>query len=142
MSENTAAEKAFKMPENGEFCWTEIATDNAEACQTFYTEVFGWQFKKSGATGMEGLEYLEFSTDGKNFMGGLFEMKPEWYGGETPKPHSNIYVSVDDVDETASRAFDLGGTIVSPPAEIPNVGRFCQIQDPTGAKFFIIKLQG
>ena len=141
MSENTAAEQALKMPGNGEFCWTEIATDNAEACKTFYTEVFGWQFKKSEAMDSTDFEYLEFSTDGKNFMGGLFQMNPEWYGGEAPKPHSNIYVSVADVDETASRAFDLGGTIVSPPADIPNVGRCCEIQDPTGAKLFIIRLQ-
>ena len=141
MSENTAAEQVFEGLKHGEFSWTEIATDNAETCQTFYTEVFGWQFKKSEATGMENFDYLEFSTDGKNFMGGLFQMNPEWYGGEAPKPHSNIYVSVDDVDETASRAFDLGGTIVSPPADIPNVGRFCEIQDPTGAKFFIIRLK-
>ena len=141
MSENTAAEQAMTMPENGEFCWTEIATDNLEACKTFYAEVFGWQYKKSEATGMEEFEYIEFGTDADKLFGGMFQMKPEWYGGETPNPHMNIYVSVDNVDETASKAFDLGGTILSPPADIPNVGRVCQIKDPTGAEFFIITLK-
>jgi predicted enzyme related to lactoylglutathione lyase len=140
MSENTAAEQAMTMPENGEFCWTEFATDNFEACKTFYTEVFGWQYKNGDVPGAE-MQYLEFSTDGKKLMGGLFEMKPEWYGGEAPAPHKNVYIAVTDVDETASRAFDLGGTILSPPADIPNVGRFCQIKDPTGAEFFIITLK-
>jgi len=140
MSENTGLEQALATPNNGQFCWTEIATDNLEACKTFYAEVFGWQFEKSDASGEENL-YLEFSTDGKFMMGGLFEMKPEWYGGEMPKPHANIYVAADDVDATASRATELGGTIVGEPCDIPKVGRMCQIQDPTGAKFFIITLK-
>ena len=140
MSENTAVEQALTMPKNGEFCWTEFATDNLEACKTFYAEVFGWEYKKSDATGMD-LEYLEFGTDPERPFGGLFQMKPEWYGGELPAPHSNIYVAVDNTDEAASKAFELGGTIVSPPMDIPNVGRMCQIQDPTGAEFFVITLK-
>jgi Predicted enzyme related to lactoylglutathione lyase len=131
MSE-TAAEAMQAMPKHGEFCWTEIATDNLEACKKFYQEVFNWKFEKSDASGMD-IEYLEF-----NGQGGLFEMNPEWYGGETPPPQLNVYIAVDDVDETARRAFDLGGKIVSPPADVPNVGRFCEIEDPTGAKFFAI----
>ncbi|MEP6900923.1 MAG: VOC family protein [Actinomycetota bacterium] len=140
MSENTATERAMRMPKNGEFCWTEIATDNLEACRTFYAEVFGWQYKKSEATGAE-MEYLEFGTDAQKPVGGLFEMKPEWYGGNAPAPHINIYVAVDDADAAASKVFEHGGTIVSPPTDLPNVGRMCQIQDPTGAKFFIINLK-
>lgn len=140
MSENTAAEQAFEIPKHGDFCWTEIATDNAESCKKFYTEVFGWQFKKSEATGAE-MEYLEFGTNSDKQFGGLFQMKPEWYGGEMPRPHINIYIAVEDVDALASKAFDLGGTIVGPPMDVPNVGRMCQIQDPTGAKLFIITLK-
>lgn len=140
MSENTAAEQALTMPKNGEFCWTEIATNNLETSRKFYEQVFGWQYKKSEATGAE-MQYLEFGTDAETPVGGMFEMKAEWYGGELPKPHINIYVAVDDTDETASKAFELGGTIVSPPMDVPNVGRMCQIADPMGAKFFIINLK-
>jgi hypothetical protein len=142
MSENTAADKAFQTPADDEFCWTEIASDNLEACKTFYTEVFGWQFENSGATGSEDFEYAEFGIEAEKPFGAMFQMKPEFYGGELPKPHFNIYVAVDDVDDTASRAFDLGGTIVGPPMDVPNVGRMCQIQDPTGAKLFVIQLKG
>jgi uncharacterized protein len=140
MSEITAAEQAFEMPKNGEFCWTELATDNLEMCKTFYAEVFGWQFKQSGAVD-DSFEYLEFGADAQNPIGGMFEMKPEFYGGEMPKPHCNLYIAVDDADETAIRAFELGGTIMSPPADLPKVGRFCQIRDPSGAEFFIITLK-
>ena len=140
MSENTGTEQAMTMPKDGEFCWTEIATDNLEKSKTFYAEVFGWNYKKSDTTGAE-MQYLEFGTDAKKAFGGTFEMRAEWYGGELPKPHINIYVAVDDADAAARKAFELGGTIVSPPMDLTNVGRLCQIEDPTGAKFFIIKFE-
>ncbi|HEY0458293.1 MAG TPA: VOC family protein [Pyrinomonadaceae bacterium] len=142
MSENIATEQATEKPKHGEFCWTEIATGNLEASKTFYTEIFGWQFKKSCATDTKDFEYIEFGTTVEKQFGGMFEMKPEFYGGETPKPHINIYVAVDNVDEIASRAFELGGSIVGPPMDVPGVGRMCRIQDPTGARFFVITPNG
>jgi uncharacterized protein len=141
MSENTAAGQVSTMPKHGEFCWTEIATDQAEACKTFYAKVFGWQFKQSDATGAE-MEYLEFGTDAGKQFGGLFQMNSSWYGGEMPKPHANIYVAVDDVDAAARKAVELGGTIVGEPMDVPNVGRMSEIQDPTGARIFMITLKG
>ena len=139
MSEN-AAEQAMMMPKHGEFCWTEIVSNNLEACKSFYTNVFGWEFKQSSATGEE-MQYLEYNVPGRNRSGALFQMTAEMCGGiEPPPPHFMNYIAVDDADETASKAFDLGGTIIMPPTDIPNVGRFAVIQDPTGAKFSIIKL--
>ncbi len=141
MTENGAAEKVFEIPKHGEFCWTEIATDDAQACRTFYAEVFGWQFKNSDATGRD-LEYLEFGTDAGHQFGGLFQMNPAWYGGEMPKPHANIYVAVTDVEAAAGKAVALGGTVLGEPMDVPNVGRMSEIKDPTGARIFIITLRG
>jgi len=42
-------------------------------------------------------------------------------------------MTVDDVDATARTARDLGGKVLLGPHDIPNVGRFCVIQDPQGA---------
>ena len=139
MSENTATAESMEMPQEGAFCWTEIATNNLETCKSFYSNVFGWEMQKSNAVGEE-MEYQEFNISGGYPMGGMFQMSAEMYGGELPPPHFVSYVAVENVDDTASKAFDLGGTIVSPPMDIPNVGRFAVIQDPTGAAFSIIKL--
>lgn len=140
MSEATAPE--MTMPKHGDFCWTEIATNNLAACKSFYTNVFGWELKESKATG-ENFEYQEFSaTQGGYPMGGMYELSPEMCGGnEPPPPHFMNYISVDNVDESTSKAFDLGGKIVSPPMDIPNVGRFAIIQDPTGATVALITLK-
>ena len=67
-------------------------------------------------------------------------MNPEMYGGETPPPHFMNYVSVENVDEVTTQEATLGATVVAPPMDIPNVGRFSAIQDPTGAIFSLISL--
>ncbi|MEK7724197.1 MAG: VOC family protein [Acidobacteriota bacterium] len=139
MSEATSPEVV--MPKHGEFCWTEIISSDLEACKSFYTNVFGWELKQSAATG-EDFEYLEYNNPGSYPMGGIFKMTQEMCGeGEIPPPHFMNYIHVDNVDEIASKAFEIGGKIVSPPMDIPNVGRFAIIQDPTGATFSVLTLK-
>jgi predicted enzyme related to lactoylglutathione lyase len=135
MSEGTAEQRT--KPKHGEFCWTEIATTNLEACRNFYTEIFGWNFKESDDTEMQ---YQEFGIGDSRF-GGMYAPTAEMCGGTIPPPHFMNYISVDNVDDAASKAFDLGGKIVMAPMDIPNVGRFCVVEDPTGAKFSMITLE-
>lgn len=139
MSEKATAEQ-MAMPKHGEFCWTEIATTDLERCKTFYSEIFGWKIKQSQNSEIE-MEYLEFRPHSGMNCGGIFEMKEEMFGGTVPPPHFMNYIAVDDVDESASKAFDLGGTIVHPPTDIPNVGRFCVVKDPTGATFSMLTIK-
>lgn len=140
MSEATATE--IIMPKHGDFCWTEIASNNLESCKNFYSNVFGWEMKESNSIG-EAFEYQEFSAASNSFpMGGMYQISEEMCGGkELPPPHFMNYISVNNVDESASKAFDLGGKIVSAPMDIPNVGRFTIIQDPTGAHIALITLK-
>jgi predicted enzyme related to lactoylglutathione lyase len=126
-------QSGWSLPKHGEFCWTEIASSNAAECKAFYTNVFGWKFQDSKDAG-EGFQYNEFSDgDGPGPVGGLYEINPEFFGGNAPPPHFMIYVAVDNVDESAEKAVALGGTIVNGPLDISKVGRMCVIKDPTGA---------
>jgi predicted enzyme related to lactoylglutathione lyase len=50
-----------------------------------------------------------------------------------------VYFEVLDCDATANKAKKLGGDIVHPPTDIPNVGRFAILKDNDGAAFAIIK---
>ncbi len=130
------------MPKHGEFCWAEIATGDLEAAKAFYSNVFGWEMKESNSES-EGMEYQEFCTAGGGYpMGGMYQISPEMFGDNPPPPHFIHYIAVDDADATASRAAEIGGTLVTGPMDIPNVGRMAVLQDPTGAKFAIIKLGG
>lgn len=122
-----------EMPKNGTFCWNELSTKDLGAAKRFYTELLGWQLKESNAAGMA---YNEIVVDGEH-IGGMYEMTAE--DGDRPS-HWMSYVAVEDVDAKASQAAELGGKVCVPPTDIPNVGRFCVITDPTGATLSLVKL--
>jgi predicted enzyme related to lactoylglutathione lyase len=128
------------MPAHGEFCWTEIASSDSAAAKTFYTNVFGWQFQDS-KPGSEGFEYNEFSTGEGGPVGGLYQIDPQFFGGHAPPPHWMIYVAVNNVDEAAAKATGLGGTILTGPMDIPNVGRFCVVKDPADGALALFTMQ-
>ena len=124
-----------QLPANGAFCWNELGTTNLEAAKKFYTELLGWKLKESDTAGMI---YNEIVVEGCP-KGGMFQMGTEF--GNIPS-HWMPYVSVDDVDAKANQVTELGGKVCIPPTNIPNVGRFCMITDPTGATISLIKLTG
>lgn len=128
------------MAHHGEFCWTEVASTDREACKRFYENVFGWQFQESKSAGDE-LVYLECNLPGGEPQGALYQMSPEMFGEHMPPPHFMNYVAADDCDATANKAVELGAQINFGPYDIPGVGRMAVIEDPTGAHFSIIKLE-
>jgi len=126
--------KEHEMPASGTFCWNELTTRDADSAKKFYTELLGWQLKESHAA--PGMGYSEIVAGGEH-IGGIFQMGQEF--GDAPS-HWMAYVAVDDVDEKARKVGELGGKVCVPPTDIPNVGRFCVINDPTGATLSLIKL--
>jgi len=130
------AQPAHAMPAHGAFCWNELGSTDDEAAKKFYSELLGWTFKEGDAAGMK---YSEIVGAGGCPVGGVYKMGPEF--GEAPS-HWMAYVAVDDVDAAAKRVEELGGKVCVPPSDIPNVGRFSVINDPTGATISLITLKG
>lgn len=131
------------MPANGSFCWNELSTTDDQAAINFYTRLLGWEIKGSNATACEGSDappmvYNEIVVDGKH-VGGIYKMGPEL--GGVPS-HWMPYVAVEDVDAKAAQVLELGGKVCVPPTDIPNTGRFCVVNDPTGATISLITLKG
>ena len=48
------------------------------------------------------------------------------------------YITVDDVEASAKSVEKLGGEVILPPTDMPNVGRFCVIKDPQGINVNLI----
>ncbi|MCP9494137.1 MAG: VOC family protein [Pyrinomonadaceae bacterium MAG19_C2-C3] len=122
-----------QMPATGSFCWNELMASDSEACRKFYTELLGWTSHESeiGET-----NYTVFKS-GDKMVGGMMQMTAEC--GAMPS-HWMSYVAVDDVDELVARVESLGGKTCVPPSDIPTVGRFAVINDPSGATVSILKL--
>lgn len=134
MSEQAVAEK-MEMPKHGEFCWNDLATNDIQASQNFYAELLGWKIKEQESGGVI---YNEISLDGQKAFGGIWKLTEEM--GDV-KPHWMSWVAVDDVDSSAAKVTELGGSVCVPPTDIPNTGRFCVINDPTGATISLITLK-
>ena len=84
-----------------------------------------------GDAGTYTLFHAPGAKEGDQPIGGMMEMKGKEFGDMPPQ--WMLYLSVPDVDAAAEQVTKLGGTICMPPTDIPNVGRFCMIKDPTGA---------
>jgi predicted enzyme related to lactoylglutathione lyase len=122
--------------EPGALCWTELATQDAKAAQSFYTRLFGWTTKAPTDPDMP---YFEWELGGAHF-GGMMEISEHWGPAWKDIPsHWMVYFMVKDVDERAARAQALGATIHLPPRDIPKVGRFAVIADPQGAVFALFQ---
>jgi len=119
----------------GVFVWDELHTSDPGAARSFYGEVFGWTARDED---MGGMTYTIFQNRGGTDVGGCMQLME---GMQAP-PHWLVYIGTDDVDATTARAKELGATVHVEPADIPNIGRFSVLQDPTGAAFGLYKGTG
>ena len=109
----------------GRFVWCDLMTSDPQAAQAFYTKVAGW-----GTQAWDGPMPYTMWTAAAGPVGGVMQLPDS-----ESHPHWLAYISTPDCDATAQQAKDLGGTVVVPPQDIPEVGRFTVIQDPQGAYF-------
>ena len=123
-------------PAQGMFCWNELMTRDPKAAGTFYSELLGW---KPTDSGMPGMDYTLMKNGGKD-AGGMMQMPAE-IPAQVPS-HWMAYIAVDDVDACAARVTKLGGQILHGPQDVPGVGRFVCIQDPTGAVVSLMTFSG
>jgi len=112
---------------HGAFSWCELVTTNSNSAKEFYTKLFGWETEDMNMG--PGMTYTVVKVGGTG-IGGIMPMPQQAQG---MPPHWGSYVTVNDVDATARTATQLGGKILMGPQNIPNVGRFCVIQDLQGA---------
>ena len=112
--------------QQGAFSWSELMTTDVEGAKKFYCKLFGWQTEDMP---MENMTYTIVKV-GSEGLGGIMSIPPQAKGSP---PNWGLYVTVDDIDATAKKAQELGGKILVPPTDIPNVGRFAVLQDPQGA---------
>jgi predicted enzyme related to lactoylglutathione lyase len=103
----------------------EIPASDTKAAGEFYSRLFDWKLELD-----PNFDYLQFNAEGG--PGGGFVQVGE-LGGMQYKPDSLlVYVGTDDIDGTLARAESLGGKTIVPKSEIPQVGWFAVLTDPTG----------
>jgi predicted enzyme related to lactoylglutathione lyase len=115
----------------GRFIWNELHTSAPTEALAFYERVLGFSHR-SMDMGPGGVYHI-LSRGGVD-RGGVTGHLPDGV-----PPHWLPYVAVDDADATIARAKHAGATIQFGPEDIPGVGRFGVLEDPTGAVLAIMK---
>ena len=118
--------------EPGALSWNELNTRDLPTAIAFYTTVFGWGEKNGVEAG-----YAEFTVDDTVVAGGM--PMPEMVPPEVPA-HWNVYFGTADVDASAEKVTALGGTVLAPPFDIPDVGRAAVCMGPLGEAFSLFKM--
>jgi uncharacterized protein len=126
-------------PAEGTFVWDELATSDIDAAKAFYGDVFAWTSRDMDMGG--GFTYTMFERPGGGDAGGGMTLTDEMKANNVP-PNWLVYLGTDDVDATTDKAKGLGANVFMPPTDIPNVGRFSVLQDPTGAAFGLFQGTG
>lgn len=114
----------------GGWVWNELHTTDTSKALAFYEKVLGWSHRSMNM-GPAGTYHI-VSRDGVDRGGVTSHLMPGM------SPHWLPYVRVKDPDATAARAQKHGGSIPFGPEDIPGVGRFASIQDPSGAVLAIL----
>ena len=120
----------------GVFVWDELATSDVAGAKAFYADVFGWTARDMDMG--DGMTYSIFERPAGGDVGGCMPLTDDMKAHDVP-PNWLTYIGTDDVDATAEKAEELGATVHMPPTDIPTVGRFSVLMDPTGAAFALFQ---
>jgi predicted enzyme related to lactoylglutathione lyase len=109
--------------------WVDLQTSDQAGAKTFYSALFGWSYDDNPVDG--GAVYSMAQKNGRD----VAAIAPLPMPGVPP--HWNTYVTVADVDATAARVPDAGGTTMGEPFDVMDAGRMAVVADPTGAMLCI-----
>ena len=111
----------------------EIPANDPAKLSQFYSKLFRWTFEKFAGSEME---YWMIKTrakdDSMGVNGGLMKKMD-------PNQRPLNYVLVESVDDFSKKLVQLGGKIMMPKTEIPNMGHFAVALDPEGNGFGIFE---
>jgi len=113
-------------------CWREVVADDPKQAAAFYTALVGWTTEPMGD------DVLLFK-DGDAMVGTVRKTPAQAEGGPSHWMH---YFLVDEVDASAAKAEKLGAQLFMPGTDVPNMGRFAVLADPTGGVFALWKNAG
>ncbi len=111
------------------FVHVELHTQDPEGAKKFFRELFNWKIED-----IPEMNYTLINRGEPGVGGGIMksptpDAPPQWVP----------YVHVDDIAASTKKAKSLGATILQDVTEIPDVGSFSMILDPTGAALAMLQ---
>jgi predicted enzyme related to lactoylglutathione lyase len=106
------------------FVHIELQTKDVDTSKRFYASIFDWKLED-----IPGMDYTIINVGAGTGGGIMKKPRPDIPDNWLP------YIMVDDVKASTKKAKSLGATIAKDVTDIPDMGWFSVIIDPTGAAF-------
>ncbi|MEM9953119.1 MAG: VOC family protein [Chloroflexota bacterium] len=122
---------AERINEDGAMVWNEITVWEGQKAVDFYTALLAWE-----ATKLDDYESGYWMLkNGERNAGGILQMTEDWTGID---PHWMNYIHVDDLDSTANKVSDNGGTVVF-GTDSESIGKLKLCSAPSGVQFTLLQ---
>ncbi|MEZ0447802.1 VOC family protein [Cellulomonas sp. ICMP 17802] len=106
--------------------WFEITSTNPDRARDFYTKLFDWSSEAPPELG--GYNLIETGAPAETIGGGIGAADPDGL-----PPGILLYVRVDDLAATLTKAAELGGSTLLEPMKLPGEnGSVAILADPDG----------
>ena len=111
----------------------EIPADDVERLSNFYSKLFGWKIvRMPGPVEYWGIQTVPTDEEGMLLRNGV-------NGGMMKRQNAEHmpvnYIAVESVDDYSKKIEELGGKVVVPKMEVPDVGCWAMAVDPDGNQF-------
>ncbi|MGW1374831.1 VOC family protein [Streptomyces sp. NPDC002446] len=111
--------------------WIDLGVPDLDRAKAFYRALFGWEYaERSAATGPFTMCLLR----GRR-VAALRPVSAADAADAEGESWWHMYLATDDCDATARRITDSGGTLLTPPSDVAELGRTAVVIDPVGARF-------
>jgi uncharacterized protein len=107
------------------FVHIELHTRDPRKAKDFYKQLFNWKLQEAPDMDYTVIDVGEQGRGGGIMKSPMEDSPPQWVP----------YILVDDVPASTRKAKSLGAKVLQDATEIPGVGWFSMLVDPTGAAF-------
>lgn len=107
----------------------QIIAKSPDEAAKFYSKIFGWNIGETNAIG-----YRSLSTESDSgIQGGIWPSPPDGHA------LAQLFVQVDDVQQSVNEAIELGAQVIVEPITLPDGDEMAVILDPQGVPFGLVK---
>jgi len=114
--------------------WNELSTPDVEKAKSFYADLFGWTYDDVDTAEMP------YATirNGERMNGGIRPLGEQEKQVGVP-PNWMPYFTSADLDQSAAKVAELGGTVMVGPMAILQGSRLAVVRDPQGVVFALFE---
>jgi predicted enzyme related to lactoylglutathione lyase len=117
---------------HGKIIWRDLLTHDPQGSQSFYSELFGWQFENVGsASGLTSNSAYTLIRHNGNLIGGMIDTIA--LNNRNDISQWVVLMSVEDIYAAVEVVKTRGGEILTPPTNLQQRGTLAVVRDAEGA---------